>query len=95
MAFHLGYRWGVLDPERWWLGLPVSVTVKWRAWANLEGPLGGLGDDFRASAVALETAKPHIRDEYRQLTNFLPPWRKPSDYRGWANLPEPEPEPEL
>lgn len=73
--------------------MPISLWRKWMGWANTQGPLGGLGDDFRTMQVALELAKPYIPKESHRLELFIQPWRRPSDFKQWADLGE-DPKPQ-
>lgn len=63
---------------------PISRWIEQKAWFLLQGPPGGLGDDFRAAMTALEAAKPYIPEKQQRWVYFLPPWRNPYDYVPWG-----------
>jgi len=54
------------------------------AWARLQGPLGALGDDYRHADLVMRTTILGKPGEPRCHADFLPPWRKPTDYRAWG-----------
>ncbi len=69
------------------------MTIKWEAWAKVNGPIGGLRADYLAAEAALRTAW-SVDDGDRHIGNFLPPWRRLADYRPWVDfgdLADPEP----
>lgn len=64
--------------------MPISRWLQWVAWAKTQGPLGTLAEDLRAAEQAMRAALPYIPEEDRDIRNFLPSWRKPSDYLPWG-----------
>ena len=75
--------------------MPISRWLKWMAWAKLQGPLGGLRDDYHAAEQAMWTAVPHTAEEDRNIPHFLPPWRRPSDYQPWISNWGPDMDPQV
>jgi len=69
--------------------MPVSRWLKWVAWARVQGPLGALADDFHAAKLLY--ANSVGPGDKRTLADFLPPWRKPSDYLAWGINLGPDP----
>ena len=64
------------------------------AWAKVNGPFGGLRDDYLAAQAALRTSGWSVDEDDRHLGTFLPPWRRLADYRWWVDfgdLKDPEP----
>ncbi len=72
----------------------MSQWLKMLAWARLQGPLGALGDDYRHAEQAMRTSILGKAGEQRKIADFLPLWRKPSDYRAWGIDLGPDPGPE-
>lgn len=66
--------------------MPISLVIQWRAWWKLQGPPAHLQRDLHAALLTLEVAKGHVDPEDAVIGNFLQPYRKPSDFRPWANL---------
>ena len=64
--------------------MPVSRWLRWIAWARTQGPLGALGADYRHADLALRTSIVGKQGEERDIRDFLPMWRKPSDYLPWG-----------
>lgn len=70
-------------------GMPVSLWLKWVAWAKFQGPFGGLRDDYHAADTAMRVSVPFTAEKDRHIAKCLPPWRRPSDYSHWDRS-EPE-----
>lgn len=64
------------------------------AWARLQGPLGALADDYRHADLALKTCVLGKPGDKRDIRDFLPLWRRPSDYLAWGLDLGPDPAPE-
>lgn len=72
----------------------MSQWLKMLAWARIQGPLGALGDDYRHADMALRTSILGKPGEKRNIADFLPLWRLPSDYRAWGIDLGEDPKPE-
>lgn len=66
--------------------MPISLWLKWQAWWILNGPPPALREDYLAADLALRTFIQHTPESERSVVHFLPPWRKPSDYRVWVDF---------